>query len=287
MKKRTAQSHKSSPQPQLVWAQIDKHVGLTSWLSDIRRFFSWSEEWNVEKYNGSEINTAQLIDATRSLNLFSRKKLIVVFDADRFLKKEKSEAKKVLEQLSTSPHPVVMHSEQALPSKWQYGSWKAEYAEEVKVDDKAIFRWIDAIDRQDLRQCLIELDKALLSGQHPLVFVQLLTRHFRIGRLIVHALDKRLPDTEIARSLKIPVFVVQKWKKKKRWSRKRWSNVFDRLFEVDLELKSGQTSPWTLKTLSYELIQLKTLQKPATMQQTTRPASLFERSLLPVVTSFF
>jgi len=241
---------------------------------------------SVEKFSGSELSWAQVFDSLRSFNLFCKQKVIVINDADKAIKKEKDSAK-LFKNLNQGAHYVVLQSEQAKPKKWTYEFWNAPSTQNLPTDDKAVFRWVDAIHSENLKRAIRELETALDQGTHPLVLLQLLTRHYRTGRLIHHAVEKRLSNAEILTCLKVPPFVVQKWKKSKRFSKKQWQLLFERLYKCDLELKSGGNDYWSLRKLSVDLIQsnLK-LQSITKNNFVMTPASLFEQSLWKVSPSF-
>lgn len=268
----------------LIWAQVGKNLPLLTWIKEVREQNQLPLDSQLEKLNGSEASWAQIVDAQRSLGLFSKQKLIVVFDAEKILKKEKPEANQ-LDALNSGAYPVIFQSDAKPAKNWKYGFWEAIEPKSNLTDDKSIFRWIEAIEAEDLRKALLELEIAYKSGQHPLIFIQLATRHFRLGRLIHHATEKRLKEDEISRCLKVPVFVVQKWKRKKAFQARQWNLIFDRLLMADLELKSGAQDAWPLRTLTFDLIRSKKSMK-AYKAPDTKPASLFEKSLWKVVPSF-
>lgn len=245
----------SKSQPKRIWVQVSEQNPFTQWWPNLCRHLSWPEKLVVEKWHGQDLSWPRLIDSFRSFTLFSREKVILLQMADKAIKREKN-LKNLFDQLSKGPHHLVFQSEASAPKNWPFEVWQAPDADLVETDDKAIFRWIDAIQSQNLKMALVELDRGLQNRQHPLVFLQLIARHYRLGRLTHHALSKGLSEAEIIRTLKIPAFVFQKWARSRKISSRQWQSLFDRLHWADWQLKSGYEGTWILRKLSFDLIEI-------------------------------
>lgn len=272
-------------QPSLYWVEAAAEVAWSQWWPKFCEDHKLAKEIEVQKFDGNEVAWPQVIDSLRSFSLFSKQKLILVRDAEKALKKCK-EPKALFDQLNAGPYPVVLQASSKPPKKWAFLSWRAEIQGAQPSDEKAVFRWIDAIHADNLQKALVELQKSLDQGLHPLVFLQLLTRHYRLGRLIHHAQHKRLSDQEISSYLNVPPFVVQKWKRKAKKSNRFWKNLFESLHRCDLQLKSGMDEVWCLRKLTYDLIYRNQRRSKAQIRFTMTPSSLFEQKLWQVATSF-
>jgi len=275
----------------LFWAHIDSQVSWTQWWPEFSKEHSLAESSLVERFYSEETNWAQVEDALRSINLFSKHKVILVLGCERLFKKAKDQDPELFKKLSKGPYPIILQSSEAPPTNWPFRSWSLQTEEHNRTDDRTVFRWIDAVQVGNLHLALQELERSSVQDVHPLVLIQLITRHYRMGRLIQHALEKRLSEQEIAKCLKLPIFVIQKWKRQGNLSRRAWAEVFDRLFKAEFELKSGGDI-WCLRKLSFDLIELRKSKKDKERWQASRPkphytSSLFETKLWQVAPSFF
>lgn len=275
----------------LIWAHIDSPMSWTQWWPEFSKAHSLAEDSLVERFYSEETNWAQVQDALRSINLFSKHKVILVLGCERLLKKAKDQDLELFKKLNKGPYPVILQSSDAPPNKWAFRSWTLQTDEHSQADDRTAFRWIDAVQIGNLHLALQELERSSVQDVHPLVLIQLITRHYRMGRLIQHALEKRLSEQEIAKCLKLPTFVIQKWKRQGGHSRRGWTEIFDKLFKAEFELKSGGDL-WCLRKLSFDLVELRKSKKDREKWQVPRPkphhaSSLFETKLLQVAPSFF
>lgn len=268
-----------------TWIQVSSETPFQIWFEQFKADFKLPKNVVVEKWEGNEIHWAKLLDSLNTINLFGQKKIIIVSKADQGLK-QASEISKLIERFLKGPHWVLLHSEQVCPSSCKtLNSWKFESTEEQKFNEKAAFQWIDSIHSEQLTPAINLLDEALSSGQHPLQLVQLLTRDFRIGRLIHHALSSRWSEAELMSRLKVPGFVIQKWGRRPKLSRSQWSLVFDRLLEADLDLKSGADGLWVLRKLTFDLVQLSQTKTRLAIRRVKRPLRS-EPLLWTIVPSF-
>lgn len=246
-----------------VWCEILSEKPRSLWWPKLSRQFSDLAEMELEKWDLAQTKWQPILDSSRSFSLFAKKKILLIQSAEKIFKGLKSdELQKRFEEIQDSPHSFVFQSSEAAPEKWPFESWRYEVAED-NIDDKTVFRWIDAIQAGRFQSAIEDLENGIRSGQHPFACLQLLGRHFRIGRLVQYATRKGLSEAEISRQIKIHKFVIQKWKRSKALSETQWRWVFQKLAEMDLELKSGKDSLWSLRQLSFDLIRAQNPSKSA------------------------
>ncbi len=236
-----------------IWVRVHKNQARSIWWPALCKDVGWQEKLEIETWSASDLSWPRIVDSLRSFTLFSQQKVLIVQESDRFSKIDK-ETLKLWEDLKEGPHHLLIQSDHPAPKQWPFEVWASSFNEsELPQDDKAIFRWIDAIQSKNLKQALYELDTALACGQHPLVFIQLLARHYRLGRLIQHAHQKGWREAEIIKIIKVPSFVLQKWLRLPKISTREWQRIFDRCQSADFQLKNGMDSENVLKKLSFEL----------------------------------
>ncbi|TVQ81060.1 MAG: hypothetical protein EA369_00705 [Bradymonadales bacterium] len=269
-----------------VWIQVNEEVPRSFWWAEFLKGHSWAERLIEEKWAGESLRWAQVVDSSRSFTLFARQKLLLISQADKALKTVKK-IEELFQEFQDCPHVILLLSESAPPKAWPFEQWVAPEPQEDGRHEKAIFRWMDQIDRSDLRSCLRELELSLDAGQHPLALLQMLTRHYRMGRLVTYAVKKGLSEAEITRSLKLPGFVIQKWRKAPRYSQTQWTHIFHKLSEADLFLKSGYDEKDVLRKLSHDLCQIRLKKMKLLSARPARPGFLFGSPLLQVSPSFF
>lgn len=279
----------------IIWARVGSSSPWGEWWPQLVKVHAELSQHEVQKFFGSDVRWGQVNDALFSFSLFKNKKVIVVLEAEKLVKREK----KWVESSSLwvkAPHALVFASSENAPAHWTYSEWFL--AEKEEADDKAVFRWIDAIHAENLEQALRELQTCLDADQPGLVCLQLLSRHFRMGRLIQYARDKGLGEQEICASLKLPSFAVQRWVRKPPRNHRQWLKCFEYLQNADLQLKSNEDQRWvlrllTLKMLRQELQAKKQNAKPRNPPEKLvstkfliKPSELFSQSLSPIEPSF-
>lgn len=273
--------------PNCLWAVVSDECPWTEWWPDLSRSQKWPQDVLVEKYSGTEVSWAQLSDSAKNFSLFSKYKILVVTDAEKAFRGER-DPQKILENLSHSPHRIVFQSTTAPLKGLQIEVWQAKTPQRADMgDDKVAFRWIDFIHKTNLSEALKALEIALATDQHPLVLAQLVSRDFRLGRLIQHALEQRLREDEIVNSLRINPFAIKKWAVRKAYKKTQWLEIFDRLQRVDLELKSGTDEAWALRKLTFDLVQiLSSANRAVSLKRSKITSAQIEPLLWQVVPSF-
>ncbi|MBN8554516.1 MAG: hypothetical protein J0L93_03650 [Deltaproteobacteria bacterium] len=247
----------------ILWATLSAETPWTDWWSALSSEKKWPKNLVIEKWKAPEFQWSQVVDSFHTFTLFKQTKAIIILEAEKALKAVK-DLPGLLETFKKGPHFLIFQSEQKLPKDLELDTWTFESAESKNmVDDRVSFKWIDSIHSANLSQAILFLEQALKADQHPLALLQLVTRDFRIGRLIHHAQQSRLKENEILTTLKVHSFVLQKWMKRPTHSNQHWSSLFERLLEADLEMKSGADHIWVLRKLTLDLIQLTVASKAA------------------------
>jgi DNA polymerase III delta subunit len=246
-----------------IWAMVSAETPWTDWWTALSVEMKWPKNIVVEKWRAADFQWSQVVDSFHTFTLFKQNKVIVILEADKALKSVKDPAA-LLETFKKGPHFMIFQSEQKAPKDLEIATWtfEDETAKE-EVDDRVSFKWIDAIHAGNLSGAVLYLEQAVKNDQHPLALLQLLTRDFRMGRLIHHAHQSRLRESEMTATLKVHGFIIQKWLKRPQAGNQHWSSVFERLLQADLEMKSGADAIWVLRKLTLDLIQMTTALKAA------------------------
>ncbi len=241
------------------WVQASAADAFNDWWPKFLEAHKWPTDLVVERWGGQtqDFRWTQVFDSLSTFSLFKQTKVILISDADKAIKQHPS-LSDLQTRLTRGPHRVVLLSEASLPAKFSVPSWEYVSAESQgqSQDDKAGFRWIDAIHRNELTVAMSELDLAIRSHSHPFALLQLLNRDIRLGRLIHYAFESRFREDEIASRLRLPSFAVRKWLQRGRLKKAQWSHIFDRMFEADLEMKSGADPVWALRRVTLDLVKL-------------------------------
>lgn len=252
-----------------VWAQVSNESPWRDWQEKLFAVMRWPLKLAVERWDGSDINWSKLIDSCNSFTLFNEGKVIVISQAEKAIKSIE-DLEPLLRRLQKGPHRVIFQSELAAPANLgTVEVWKCPTSE-VKLNEKSAFQWIDGIHSNQLTEAISALDQAT-QIQHPIALVQLITRDFRMGRLIHYAQEARMRETELSSALRIHGFVIQKWLRRSKLSRSQWAQVFDRLLQADLELKSGAEGVWVLRKLTFDLVQLRHSTMRPSLRKIKRP----------------
>lgn len=244
-------------------AVVSSETPWKEWWSKLCQDQHWPADLAVERWNYSgDFQWPQVLDSFNSFSLFNKHKAIVVLQADKALKALK-EPQKIMEIFSRGPHRVIFQVAEASSAKdLGVPQWSAPASSEPIADQRAGFKWIDAIHNGQLTEAIQFLDEAIRADHHPLALIQLVNRDFRLGRVIHHANANRFREDEIATRLKVQGFVIQKWLRRPGFSNYRWAAIFDRLLSADLEMKSGADEIWSLRKLTFDLVEM-TTQKSA------------------------
>ena len=124
---------------------------------------------------------------------------------------------------------------------------------DTKVD--SVFELCNAVGSRDLASALRRLHTLLRDGEAPLMLLSMLTRHVRQLWQIRECLDQRLAPPEIEKKLGIRSFFLKGLLAQARnFDGERYRQMFERLFELDLAMKSSGGSP--AQSLEYFLLEV-------------------------------
>jgi len=109
---------------------------------------------------------------------------------------------------------------------------------------ESIFDLTDAMGRGDRSTALTLLDRLLAEGQAPLMILAMMTRHFRQMWKISELLSQKVPQSELPRRVGAsPYFLKGLMQQATRFDHRQYRQVFNRLLETDLALKSSGGEP--------------------------------------------
>jgi DNA polymerase III subunit delta len=120
-----------------------------------------------------------------------------------------------------------------------------EIVSDTKVD--SIFELADALGGKDLGKALRSLNTILRDGEAPLMVMAMVTRHFRQLWKVRELCDRRVPSQEIGKAAGInPYFLKGILEQAKNYRLSELKEIFERLFETDLALKTSGGKPVSL-----------------------------------------
>jgi DNA polymerase-3 subunit delta len=106
-----------------------------------------------------------------------------------------------------------------------------------------IFDMVDALGRRDGKKASRELHLLIDQGDNPLGLLAMIVRQFRLLIQVKELSEKPLPPDAIAKELKLHPFVVKKIGEQARnFSLPQLETIYRRLLDIDVEIKTGQTS---------------------------------------------
>jgi DNA polymerase-3 subunit delta len=106
-----------------------------------------------------------------------------------------------------------------------------------------IFDMVDALGHRDGQKASRELHHLLDQGDNPLGLLAMIVRQFRLLIQVKELSEQSLPPDAIAKELKLHPFVVKKIGEQARnFSLPQLETIYRRLLDIDIEIKTGQTS---------------------------------------------
>jgi DNA polymerase III delta subunit len=115
--------------------------------------------------------------------------------------------------------------------------------------DADMFQLMDAVSGRQLKKALALLEESFAGGEHPLGLLAMLQRQFRILALVRDAATQQPSPNELARTLKLHPFVVQKSLSQVRgFSAEELRQANARLLEIEMQSKSSSLDPRLLIT---------------------------------------
>jgi len=107
-----------------------------------------------------------------------------------------------------------------------------------------IFKTIDAISRKNKKQALNLLHKHLEKGDSPLYLLSMINFQFRNLLIVKDFIEKYRPYNVILKKSGLHPFVVKKsYSLSQKFSIGELKKIYRRIFQVDLDIKTGQMEP--------------------------------------------
>ena len=118
-----------------------------------------------------------------------------------------------------------------------------EIASDTRAD--SVFELANAVGEKNLGSALRKLQTVLRDGQAPLYVLSMLTRHFRQLWQLRELMARKVPRAELGRAigLKSDFFLPGLMKQAANYSLAEFREIFGRLYETDIALKSSRLRP--------------------------------------------
>jgi len=109
-----------------------------------------------------------------------------------------------------------------------------------------IFKTIDALVEKKKDLALNFINFHLKKGDHPLYLIGAIIAHFRLLLLVKDLAEKEKSWTLAFKELNIPPFLRKKvWIQAQKFDTQKLKKIYQKLFKIDLEIKTGQLDPQT------------------------------------------
>ena len=122
----------------------------------------------------------------------------------------------------------------------------------IEVD---IFKTIDALASKNKKQALELLQKHLNGGDNPLYLLSMIVYQFRNLLLIKELSGKKLMYASIVKKSGLHPYVVKKnYFTCSQFSFEELKNIYKKIFQFDLDIKTGKMEPETALNLLVSMI---------------------------------
>jgi DNA polymerase-3 subunit delta len=112
------------------------------------------------------------------------------------------------------------------------------------VQEADVFEMVDALGRRDSRTAMGILRRLLDNGQAPLYLLHMITRQFRILLRVKQLQARGTSTTDIKGLLGLHPYVVEKMvKQSPNFSIPQLEDIYHRLLEIDVAIKTGEMEP--------------------------------------------
>ncbi|MBZ1348383.1 MAG: DNA polymerase III subunit delta [Candidatus Nealsonbacteria bacterium] len=112
---------------------------------------------------------------------------------------------------------------------------------EIEID---IFKTIDALATKNRKQAILLIHKHLEKGDNPLYLLSMISFQFRNLLIIKDLLEKGCPFYALAKETNFHPYVIKKTcVQAQKFSVQELKKIFQRIFQADLQIKTGQQSP--------------------------------------------
>ena len=116
---------------------------------------------------------------------------------------------------------------------------------EPKIDVD-IFKTIDAIALKDKKQALKLIRGHLKKGDYPLLILSMINFQFRNIIIVKDMMEKNISYGDILKKTKLHPFVIRKsCNLARRFSKEELKKIYQNIFKVDLNIKTGKVEPQT------------------------------------------
>jgi DNA polymerase-3 subunit delta len=112
--------------------------------------------------------------------------------------------------------------------------------------ETAIFKTIDAISQKNKKQALLLIHQHLAKGDSPLYLLSMINFQFKNLLIVKDLMEKREPYYLISKKAQLHPFVVRKsYQQAGKFTFSELKKIYQKIFQVDLEIKTGRVSPET------------------------------------------
>ena len=109
-----------------------------------------------------------------------------------------------------------------------------------------IFKTIDAIAKKDKKKAILLLHKHLIKGEAPLYLLSMIAFQFRNLLIVKDLMEKQRPYYSISKALKMHPFLLRKsYQQAGSFSYAELKKIYQKIFQVDLDIKTGKLKPET------------------------------------------
>lgn len=118
----------------------------------------------------------------------------------------------------------------------------------------SVFELADALGDKGVDRALRSLETLLQGGEAPLLVLAMITRHYRQLWKVRELLDRKTPQPEIGKAAGIaPYFLQGIVRQAGNYRVRELKRIFERLFDMDLAMKSGGKAEVLLETFVMEI----------------------------------
>jgi len=112
--------------------------------------------------------------------------------------------------------------------------------------ETAIFKTIDAISQKNKKQALLLIHQHLEKGDNPLYLLSMINFQFRNLLIIKDLMERQRPYYSILKMTHLHPFVVKKsCQQANKFTLQELKKIYQKIFRVDLDIKTGRIKPET------------------------------------------
>jgi DNA polymerase-3 subunit delta len=107
-----------------------------------------------------------------------------------------------------------------------------------------IFKTVDAIAQKNKKTAISLIHKHLEKGDNPLYLLSMINFQFRNLLIIKDLIEKNRPYYAILKQSRLHPFIVKKsWQQAKKFTLPELKKIYQKIFQVDLSIKTGKLEP--------------------------------------------